>query len=554
MALGIRGISKPTFSSIPSLNPQHDSYKWWVLANIMIGTFMAVLDATIVNVALPKIMAAFGSNLDRIQWVLTIYLLVFGVMLPTSGWVADHFGYKRTYFLALFLFTFGSFLCGMAWNEYSLILFRVVQAMGAGFLMPVGMAIITREFPLRQRGLALGFWAIAAAASVSLGPLIGGYLVDHVGWNAIFDVNVPVGLFGLFATWVIQREYKTAHTRSFDLAGFISMAIFLVALLLALSEGNAAWNTGGWTSSFILTCFLVSGIGLAVFVYVESRAEHPLIDMELFKNFNFAVTNAILFIFGLGMFGSTFLLPLYLQNSLGFTAMQAGAFFLPVGIIQAFVSPVSGLLADKINPKIPGAIGIFLLAFSLYLNAFLSPYSEHAQIMLPLVIRGFAMGLLFTPLSTLALSSIPKQKIAQASGLFNVIRQLGGSFGVAMMGAMLTRRTIYHTATFGQMIDTRSVSFQRIVSHLSQFAQMNVGGTRVEALTRAKALIVSHVAKQAFVKAVNDDFLLAAAISIAGFFPILILKTQKRKKKGQLKNSGLSQTAGRHESTLPSGE
>jgi DHA2 family multidrug resistance protein len=513
-----------------SFDRRRPSYKWWVLANIMIGTFMAVLDATIVNVALPKIMAAFGSDLDRIQWILTAYLLIFGVMLPTSGWVADHFGYKRTYFFALLLFTLGSFLCGLAWNEYSLIFFRVVQATGAGFLMPVGMAIVTREFPPEQRGVALGFWAIAAAASVSLGPLIGGYLVDHIGWNAIFDVNVPVGILGLYFTTIVQHEYKAANTTSFDLAGFISMAVFLIALLLALSEGNAAWNTGGWSSPFILGCFLISGIGLIVFLFVEFTAEHPLIEISLFKDFNFAVTNMILFIFGLGMFGSTFLLPLYLQNSLGYTALQAGAFFLPVGVIQAFSSPVSGLLSDKINPKIPGIIGILLLAFSLYLNSFLSIYSEHGQILLPLILRGFAMGLLFTPLSTLALSNIPRHKIAQATGLFNVIRQLGGSFGVAFMGAMLARRTIYHTAVYGQMINPQSATYNQIFTRLTGFSQLNLGGGRNAAVLTAKSILISHVTGQAFVKAVCDDFLIAAIISLAGVLPILILKTGKRLK------------------------
>ena len=521
---------KPVSGPVWSFDRTRPSYKWWILANIMIGTFMAVLDATVVNVALPKIMSAFGSNLDRIQWILTAYLLVFGVMLPTSGWVADHFGYKRTYFFALFLFTLGSFLCGLAWNEYSLIFFRVVQATGAGFLMPVGMAIVTREFPHEQRGVALGFWAIAAAASVSLGPLIGGYLVDHIGWNAIFDVNVPVGILGLFFTTVVQHEYKTSDTTAFDLAGFISMAVFLVTLLLALSEGNATWNTGGWTSTFILSCFLISGLGLIIFLYVEFTAEHPMIDMSLFKDVNFLVTNMILFIFGLGMFGSIFLLPLYLQNSLGYTAFQAGAFFLPVGLIQAFTSPVSGLLSDKINPKIPGIIGILLLAYSLYLNSFLSLYSEHAQIMLPLILRGFAMGLLFTPLSTLALSNIPKHKIARATGLFNVIRQLGGSFGVAFMGTMLTRRTIYHTAIYGQMVDPQSAAFSQAISRLTRFSLSNLGGGRSEAVLRAKSLLASHIAGQAFVKAVCDDFLIAAVISAAGVLPLLILRTRKRLK------------------------
>ncbi len=184
---------------IASLHHEHPSYRWWVLANIMIGTFMAVLDATIVNVALAKIMGVFGVTIDRVEWVMTAYLLVFAVMLPTSGWVADHFGYKKTYILALGLFTVGSFLCSTAWNENVLILFRIIQGAGAGFLMPVGMAIVTREFPYEQRGVALGFWAVAAAASVSLGPMIGGYLVTNFAWHTIFDVNIPVGIIGILA-------------------------------------------------------------------------------------------------------------------------------------------------------------------------------------------------------------------------------------------------------------------------------------------------------------------------------------------------------------------
>lgn len=514
---------------VPSLHHEHETYRWWVLANIMIGTFMAVLDATIVNVALPKIMASFGVDIDTAEWVLTAYLLVFAVMLPTSGWVADHFGYKRTYFLALALFTFGSFLCGIAWNENALITFRIIQATGAGFMMPVGMAIVTREFPVEQRGIALGFWSIAAAASVSLGPMVGGYLVDNIGWNAIFDVNVPVGIVALFATMVIQREYKTEHTRSFDFVGFISMSVFLIALLLALSDANAAWNTGGWTSPFIVSCFLISAIALIVFLVTEFTIQHPLIELDLFKDFNFTVTNGILFIFGLGMFGSTFLLPLYLQNSLGYTAFQAGAMFLPIGILQAVFSPISGVLADKVNPKVPAIVGIVLLGLSLYLNATLSLFSEYGQIMAPLLIRGVAMGLLFTPLTTLALSDIPKHKIAQASGLFNVIRQLGGSFGVAIMGALLTRRMLYHSAMFGQMVDQQSAAFQNVLLNLTRFSQQTLGGTMSYASMRAKALIASHVMQQSFVQAVCDDFLIAAAITIVGVFPILILRTRKQK-------------------------
>jgi len=531
VAVSLRQQFKQGFvRRVPSLHHEHKSYRWWVLANVMIGTFMAVLDATIVDVSLPKIMSSFGITVDKAEWVITAYMLVFAVMLPTSGWIADHFGYKRTYFLALSLFTLGSFLCGMAWNENALITFRIIQATGAGLLMPTGMAIVTREFPPQQRGIALGFWSIAAAASVSLGPMIGGYLIDNVNWNAIFNVNVPVGVIGLFATAVIQREYRAERARSFDVIGFISMAIFVCALLLALTDGNASWNTGGWSSPFIISCFILSAFALVIFLVTEFTIEHPLIDLSLFKDFNFSVANGVLFIFGFGMFGSTFLLPLFLQTSLGYTAFQAGSLFLPVGMLQATTAPISGYLADKINPKVPALIGITLLATSLFINSSLSLYSEHHQIMLALYIRGFAMGLMFTPLNMTAMSNVPRHKMGQASGLFNVIRQLGGSFGIAFMSTMLLRRTIYHMSTYGQAVNTQSDAFRQVAGHLTQFSMDAIGGNQSMAAMRANALIASHISTQAFIRAVCDDFLVASMITIAAFVPILFLRVGKRNK------------------------
>lgn len=524
-----RSIRRRAVHQIPSLHHEHESYRWWVLINIMIGTFMAVLDSTIVNVALSKIMGVFGVTIDRVEWVITAYMLVFAVMLPTSGWVADHFGYKRTYLMALSLFTVGSFLCSLAWNENALIIFRIIQGMGAGFMMPVGMAIVTREFPVEQRGMALGFWAIASAASVSLGPMIGGYLVTNFAWHTIFDVNIPVGIIGILATVTIQREYKTEKTRSFDLVGFLSVAVFLAFLLLALTNGNSSWNTGGWTSTYILTCFALSAVGLVVFLIVEFSVKHPLIDLSLFKNYNFSLSNLILFIFGLGMFGSTFLLPLFLQNALGYTAFQAGLVFLPVGILQGLISPIAGLLSDRINPKIPGIIGIVLMAVSFYMNHFLCLFSEQIQITFPLYIRGLAMGLLFTPLSTLALAEIPRHKMAQASGMFNVIRQIGGSFGVAIFGAMLTRRQIFHSTIYGGAVDSYSPIFKNVILRLQNFAQHALGGTGPESLARAKALAFLHIQQQAFVSAVSDDFFIAAGITAACLLLLIFLKTRKSK-------------------------
>ena len=507
----------------------HPSYKWWVLANVMLGTFMAVLDVTIVNVGLPKMMAAFGTSVDKIEWVLTAYLLVFAVVLPSSGWIADHFGYKRTYFMGLFLFTLGSLLCSLSPNENVLIIMRVIQGAGAGFIMPVGMAIVTREFPPEQRGMALGFWGVAAAASISLGPMVGGYLIDSFSWHAIFDVNVPVGILALVATLVILREYKTEHVRSFDLVGFISMTLFLVFLLLALSDGNADWNTGGWTSYFILSCFAISFVSFVIFMSVELTVKHPIIDLRILKFRNFGLANIMMFIFGLAFFGNSFLLPLYLQNSLNYTALQAGLVFFPVGIIQAIMSPVAGWMTDKLNPKIPIFIGIVLTFFSMYLYKDLSLTTEHGAIMLPLIIRGFGLGFMFIPLSTIALNDIPKQKMAQATGLFNTIRQVGGSFGVAILGTLLTRRIIFHTQTFGQAIDSNSDVFKHTVYGMRYYIQQSVGGSGNELMLKSKALILKNVTGQAFIQGINDDFLVGALITLFILIPLVFLKYHKRK-------------------------
>ncbi len=509
-------------------HPQHESYKWWLLANVMIGTFMAVLDATIVNVGLPKIMASFGVGLDKIEWVITAYMLAMAVMLPTAGWLADRFGYKRIYFLGLALFTFGSFLCGMSGNENMLIISRVIQGFGAGAIQPVGMAIVTREFPPHQRGVALGFWAISAAASVSFGPLIGGYLVDTFSWPLIFDVNVPIGIIGLLATIVIQREYKNPRIKNFDYLGFISVVLFLPLLLYALTEGNAATNSAGWHAPYILICFAISALAFVVFITTELTIKNPLIDLRLLKNHNFGLANLVTFIFSVGMFGSTFLLPLYLQNSLGYTAIQSGAVFLPVGIIQGLMSPISGFFGNKINPKIPIASGIILLAGSFFLNSQLSYLTEHSFVMLSLYIRGFALGILFTPLSAISLSEIPREQMGQASGISNVIRQLAGSFGVAILATMLTTRVAYHSEMYSQSVNTQSPVYKTAIAQGATYIQTHAGVSPSNAQLLAKTMVVKQLSKEAYIQGIDDDFLIAGVITLLGGIPLFWLHTKRR--------------------------
>jgi MFS transporter, DHA2 family, multidrug resistance protein len=522
-------IRRMVRNSSSSLHPKHESYKWFLLANVMLGTFMAVLDATIVNVGLPKIMASFGVGLDKIEWVITAYMLAMAVMLPTSGWMADRFGYKRIYFLGLFFFTLGSALCGLSSNEDMLIVSRVIQGLGAGTIQPLGMAIITREFPPNQRGIALGFWAISAAASVSFGPLIGGFLIDNFSWPLIFDVNIPVGILAMLFTIIIQSEYKRAQRRKFDAVGFISVTLFLPLTLFALSEGNAATNSAGWHAPYILACGAIALVAFAVFITAELTVSEPLLDLRLLKSHNFGISNIILIIFSVGMFGSTFLMPLYLQNSLGYTALQAGSVFLPVGIIQGFIAPISGRISDRTNPKLPIMLGVVLLSFSFYLNSKLSFLTELDSIMLSLYLRGLGMGLLFTALSTISLLEIPREKMAQASAITNSIRQLGGSLGVALLATLLTSRASFHGQIFSGSIKQGSEAYQITSNRLRYHIQTNAGSSPAVAARQSQALMISNITKQAYIEGINDDFLLASIITLIGGIPIIFLHTKKSK-------------------------
>ena len=526
---GIRHLIEFVKTQNSTFDTTSPTYRWWLLGNVMIGTFMAVLDATIVNVGLPKIMASYGVGLDKIEWVLTAYMLSLAVMLPTSGWLADKYGYKRVYFLGLFLFTLGSFLCGASPNEDILIFSRVIQGLGAGCIMPVGMAIVTREFPPEKRGIALGFWSIASAASVSFGPLIGGYLVDNFSWPLIFDVNIPIGIGGMLATAIIQKEFRNKSIRSFDVVGFISVSIFLPLLLYALTEGNAATNAGGWQSPVVLICFALSALSFVVFLTAEFTVKEPLIDLRMLGDYNFGISALVIFIFGVGMFGSTFLIPVYLQNTMGYTAIQAGAVFLPLGMIQGVIAPLAGIFSDKVNPKVPIILGALLLSLSFYMNASMSYLTELDYIMMTLYLRGLAMGLMFGPLTTISLLSIPRHKMAQASGISNVIRQVGGSFGVALLTSIFTVRIAFHSQVFGESLQSYSPVYHSVINHLASYVTSVTGNIGTNAAKQAQYILQANISKQAFIQSIDDDFMLACIITLVSAVPVFFLKGSKKK-------------------------
>lgn len=515
-------------SRFASLNHEHRGYRWWALGALMIGTFMAVLDATIVNVALAKIMTSFGVDVEKVEWVATAYMLAFAVLLPTSSWIADRLGYKRTYMLALVSFTVGSALCGLAWSEDALIVSRVIQGVGAGCIMPVAMTMVAEIFPPEQRGQALGIWGIAGAASATMGPTIGGYLVEYIGWRSVFYVNLPVGIVGTALVLVVLRDIPARRAGRFDLMGFLAMTVGLSSLLLALAQGQSK----GWDSGYVRTCECLAVIGLAVFISWELRQRAPLVDLSLFRSSGFSIINLIALIFGVGMFGSTFLLPIFLQNMLGYPALLAGLTLLPAGLVMGVVAPAAGRLSDRIGAKPLVTLGLSLMALSMYLNSHVSLETSRETIYGWLVLRGIGMGLLFSPMTSLALGLVPRLKAGQASGLLNVIRQVGGSFGIALFGTLLTRRQLFHTVRYSEAITAQSLPAPELLQRL-QAHFVSLGDVSPVASHKALAFLGMLSGREAAATGFSDCFLVAAWICALGIIPALLLPRHAPHRVGQ---------------------
>ena len=358
-------------------------------------------------------------------------------MLPSAGWFADRFGNKRVYILGLVLFTLGSWLCGKASSDPFLIGARALQGVGSGIIQALGLAIVTREFKPAERGLALGLWSMAAAASISFGPLLGGYLVDAYSWHKIFDVNVPVGVLAVLLAAFVQKEWKNQTRSPFDWQGFAAIVLFMPLAIYALARGNSPSNPGGWSAPEVIGCFIVAGAALAWFIVAELRNPAPLLQIRLLAERNFGISMAVLTLFAIGMLGGTYLLPLYMQRGLGYTALAAGSMFLPVGVIQGVLSAVSGYLTRYVRPLLLSAAGILIMALSFWLASRFTLHTTHGHILFILYLRGFGMGLTFAPLNLFSLKNLTQQDMAAAAGISNSIKQLAGSIGIAL----LPRRT-----------------------------------------------------------------------------------------------------------------
>lgn len=423
---------------VPDVNP------WWVAAAVMLGVFMEVLDTTVVNVSLPHIAGNLSASVDETTWVLTSYLVSNAIILPMTGWLANHFGRKRILMISILGFTLASVACGMAPTLGSLIFFRVVQGATGGGLQPLSQAIMLEAFPGKMRGKAMALWGLGIVVAPMLGPVLGGWITDSYSWRWIFYINLPVGLLAaLMAQWfVFDPSYIRRSSDIVDYWGIGLLVIGMGSLQVMLDKGQ---EDDWFGSHFIAILAVLAVVGLAAFTIRELMAHHPIVDLRVFKVRTYATGVFLMTILGFVLYGSTVLIPIWLQTLMGYPSLQAGIAVLPRGLGSFLFMPIVGILMGIIEPRKLLATGLITAAISLYMLALLNTQAGYWDIFWPQLLQGAAMGLLFVPLTTITNDPIAPQNMGNATSIFNLMRNIGGSVGIASVTTIVARTSQLQT-------------------------------------------------------------------------------------------------------------
>ena len=413
-----------------------DNKKWWTLAAVSFGLFMIMLDNTVVNVALPSIQRDLGVGLSELEWIVSGYALTFAALMLIGGKLADAYGRRRLFVVGIVVFTLASLLCGLSTTGHELIAARVLQGGGAALMSPATLSIIAATFPPRQRGTAIGIWAGVSALALAIGPLIGGLLTEHASWNWIFFVNVPVGILGIVASFLLIDESRDPTHERLDIPGLATSAIGLFALTYGLIEANEY----GWGSPRIVGSFVLAVVSLTSFVVLERRQRAPMLDLTLFRNRTYVGANLVILLVALAMFGVFFFVSLYMQNILGYSAVQAGAAFLPMTILIIIVAPIAGRLSDRLGSRGLMTAGMGLLSAQLLYFSQLGASATFWTLLPGLLLGGVGMSLTMTPSTAAATRAVPVDKAGVGAAVLNALRQVGGSLGIAVMGAIMASK------------------------------------------------------------------------------------------------------------------
>ena len=505
--------------AIPEINP------WIIATAVMLSTFMEVLDTTVVNVSLPHIAGSLSATVDEATWTLTSYLVSNAIILPLTGWLANYFGRKRLLMLSVTGFTAASFLCGLAPNLAFLICFRVIQGACGGGLQPISQAVLLESFPPQDRGKAMGFWGLGIVVAPMLGPVLGGWLTDSYSWRWVFYINVPIGVAALLMTklFVFDPAYIRRTSEHIDYWGIGMLAVGVGALQIVLDKGQEKdWFGTHWITALALLAI----VALAAFVVFELWIEHPVVNLRVFKSRTYATGVFMMALLGVGLYGSIVLIPLVMQTLLGYPAVQAGIAMAPRGLGAFIAMPMVGMIMTRFDSRKLLAAGLAVCAYTLIMFSRLNLDAGYWDFFWPQIIMGLSLGFLFVPLTTTTMDPIPKETMGNATSLFNLVRNLGGSVGISAVDTIQVRREQSHINVLGAHVNPLNPPALATFNQL-RAAFIARGSDAVTASHRAYSVVWTMVMRQATMMSYNDAFRLLGIM----FFAMMPLISLMRKPK-----------------------
>jgi DHA2 family multidrug resistance protein len=510
----------PDAASQQVWHPRHSPFL--IAIAVMGATFMEVLDSSIANVALPHIAGSLSVTPNEATWVLTSYLVSNAIILPMTGWLGNYFGRKRVLLSCVLMFTLASALCGLAWSLPTLIMARIFQGIGGGAMVPIAQAILLESFPPNKRGAAMAIFAMGVVVAPILGPVIGGWITDNYSWRWIFYINLPVGIGAfLLQEWLIEDPpyIKRDKSADIDFIGFGLLAVWLATMQIVLDKGqDADWFGAEWIRWFTL----ISVMAFIGFISWEFYTEHPLVNLRVFKNRNFATGVFLMTMLAILLYGTTAELPLFMQTVMGYPALQAGYALSPRGVAAFITTFIVGRIVGKIRLRWMLCFGFFLLASSSFMLGEINLQISRASIMWPTIVNGIAISFIFVPLTTATMSQLGQQQIGNASGLYNLMRNLGGSIGIAFVTTMVARGTQKHQALMvGDLTSSDPAFTHRLAATQHALAQHT---DIVTALRQAYATIYNTLDQQAHLWAFVDNFRLFGFMALLSIPLVFLFK------------------------------
>jgi DHA2 family multidrug resistance protein len=511
----------PAAETHPHVNP------WIVAIAVMFATFMEVLDTTVVNVSLPHIAGSLSASVDEASWALTSYLVANAVILPMTGWLANFFGRKRTLITAVMGFTTASVMCGMATSLPMLIVFRIIQGATGGALQPLSQAVMLEAFPPQDRGKAMAFWGLGIVVAPMLGPVLGGWLTDNYSWRWVFYINLPVGLASVIMTrlFIFDPPYIRRGSRGIDYWGIGMLTVGVGALQVVLDKGQ---EEDWFESHFILALALLAGIGIVAFIVRELKARDPVVNLRVFKDRTYSAGVFLMTVLGFVLYGSLLLLPVFLQTLLGYPALQAGIAMAPRGLGSFLMMPLVGTVLGRLDSRKVLAVGLVGAAWTLYDLSTLNLNAGYWDIFWPQFIQGAALAMLFVPLTTATMDRIRREEMGNATSMFNLMRNIGGSVGIATATTFLFRRQQLHTQILGGHVNPFSTQTQNFLQGLSA-TMMARGSDPVTAEHRAYGAIWGAVQRQASMQAFVDTFRFMAVVFLLVLPLLFVMKRPTHK-------------------------